>query len=309
MLYREPALFSFTHFSMRSKLLKSALIVFLLFMLCGVFFIFFSHLKKEQTEDTEALSLSSSGVRLGMDHDGFEAENISVVKKRGNKTFLYLTADRLAHRKRSSLFFYYQNLKEIYVSGVTIDVYLDAESGYKTVQDSIIPLDELNSILTSFGRPPTSPDEFAAGTIADSELDLLSRIIFENISITIHHSKNRKLFISAKKASVHFDLHNIVFEDSVRITGPFDRTLCSSKAVWSKRFKGLYFPEGYVLQAKNHKKKAFYSLDNNGDLLPLADIPKIDYIDHLGEAEAAIYTKIVKKIPPHVKMMLGIPLY
>jgi len=309
MIYRKPALFPFSYFPMRGKLLKSILIVFLLLMLCCAVFICLFHLKHGQTEDTNVVSFPSLGDVSGVDYDGFKAENISVVKKRNKKLFLSLTADRIAHRKRSSHFFYYQNLKEIYLSGVTIDVYLDAETGYKIAQDGFIPLIELNSILTSFGKPPTSPDEFTAGKIADSELDLLSRIIFENISITIHHSKNRKLSISAKKASVHFDLNNIVFEDSVRITGPFDRTLCSSKAVWSKRYKGLYFPKGYILQAKNYKKKAFYSLDNNGDLLPLADIPKIDYIDHLGEAEAAIYTKIVKKIPPHVKMMLGIPLY
>jgi hypothetical protein len=309
MLYREPVLFAFAHFSMRSKLLKSTLIVFLLVMFCCAVFIFFPHLKNEQTEDTRVGSFPSFGDISGMDYDGFEAENISVVKKRDQKTFLSLTADRITHRKRSSRFFYYQNLKEIYLSGVTIDVYLDAESGYNTLRDGLIPLDDMNSILTSFGKPPTSPDEFTAGKIADSELDLLSRIIFKNISITIHHSKNKKFSISARKASVHFDLNNIVFEDSVRITGPFDRTLCSSKAVWSKRFKGLYFPKGYVLQAKNYKKKAFYSLNDSGDLLPVADIPKIDYIDHLGEAEAAIYTKIVKKIPPPVKMMLGIPLY
>jgi len=237
MLYREPAFFSSTYFSMRSKLLKSALIVFLLFVLCCAVFICLGHPKNGQPEDTDECSFPSLGNVSEMDYDGFKAENISVVKKRNQKLFLSLTADRIAHRKRSAHFFSYQNVKEIYLSGVSIDVYLDAESGDNTLQGSLIPLDDMNSILTSFGKPPTSPDEFTAGTIADSELDLLSRIIFENISITIHHSKNRKLSISAKKASVHFDLQNIVFEDSVRITGPFDRTLFSSKAVWSKRTK------------------------------------------------------------------------
>src|SRR4030042_7008855 len=55
--------------------------------------------------------------------DDFRADNISIVKYEDNRKLFSLSADKIIHRKRISRLFVYQNLKEIYMSGVKIDIY------------------------------------------------------------------------------------------------------------------------------------------------------------------------------------------
>jgi hypothetical protein len=49
-------------------------------------------------------------------------------------------------------------------------------------------------------------------------------------------------------------------------------------------------------------------MNEDGNFVMLLNIPKIDYRDYLEEAENTFYAKLLKKIPPYVKIMLGLPL-
>ena len=51
----------------------------------------------------------------------------------------------------------------------------------------------MNDIFRSLGKQPTSIDDYSAGKVADSDLDLLSRIYFENLSLNIYYPAGKKI--------------------------------------------------------------------------------------------------------------------
>ncbi|MFZ3135887.1 MAG: hypothetical protein WA126_00680 [Thermodesulfovibrionales bacterium] len=240
-------------------------------------------------------------------YDNFRIENISIVRKENNRTFFSLTADEIVHRKRFSKLFHYQNLKEIHLSGVKLDIYMNNISS-DTNENISIPLDDISNVFASLGKQPTSLNDYFEGKVQDRDLDLLSRIIFEKVSINIHYSDKKKVSVAAENAAVHFDSQNIVFTGSVKITDPLSRKLHASKAVWSKQFNGIYFPEGYTFHNSQYRNKSFYAVSKDGDFSRLWDIPAIDYADYLDIAENKLYAQVMKKLPPYAKMMLGLPL-
>jgi len=116
-------------------------------------------------------------------YDNFKVEKISIVKRKDNRLFFSFSADRVVHRKRISKFFVYQNLKEIFLSGVQIDFYPYNMAPLKN-KNTLLPLDDIGSTFASLGKPSTPIEEYLAGK-ADIDLDLLSRIVFENLSLNI----------------------------------------------------------------------------------------------------------------------------
>jgi hypothetical protein len=289
---------------MRSRLLKMILFSY------GVCILSFSLLygyilKKDYPPGLEVLPGENLRNQSGEPYDNFRVEHISVVRKKDNKPHFVLTADEVVHRKRASKLFLYQNLKEIYVSGAKVDIYLNniSSSG-----NSSLPFDEMNEIFASLGKQSTSLDDYSAGKVADSDLDLLSRIFFENLSLNIYYPDSKKISFSALYASVTPDLNNLVFSGTVQFTDSMRRKFVSSKVVWSKKHNGIYFPEGYTLQNSQHRNKSFYAVSKDGDFSRLSDIPAIDYADYLEVAESRLYAKLMKKLPPYAKMMLGLPM-
>lgn len=291
---------------MRSRLFKIVLYSSALCML-SLSLLYAYVLKKDQSTGSNVLLIDSLENQSEENYDNFRIENISIVRKENNKTFFSLTADEIVHRKRFSKHFHYQNLKEIHLSGVKLDIYMNNISS-DTNENISIPLDDISNVFASLGKQPTSLNDYFEGKVQDRDLDLLSRIIFEKVSINIHYSDKKKVSVAAENAAVHFDSQNIVFTGSVKITDPLSRKLHASKAVWSKQFNGIYFPEGYVLQNDYYKNKSFYSMSKDGNLVMLLNIPRIDYRDRLEEAENTFYAKLLKKIPPYVKIMLGLPM-
>jgi hypothetical protein len=278
------------------------LILFLSLLSCAFVFLFLNN-KKAGNDDI--LTENDVQTYTEKDYDNFRIEHISVVRKKDNKPHFILTADEVVHRKRASKLFLYQNLKEIYVSGAKIDIYLNniSSSG-----NSSLPFDEMNDIFASLGKRPTSLDDYSAGKVADSDLDLLSRIFFENFSLNIYYPGRKKISFSALYAAVTPDLNNLVFSGTVQFTDSMRRKFVSSKVVWSKKQNGIYFPEGYTLHKSQQRNESFYAVNKDGDFTRLWNIPAIDYADCLEVAESRLYAKLMKKLPPYAKMILGLPM-
>jgi hypothetical protein len=288
---------------MKSKQSKSVLLIlFMVISSCAFLFLF---LNSKKAGNDEILAENDAQNFTEKDYDNFRVEHVSVIRKRDNKPHFVLTADEIVHRKRFSKLFLYQNLKEIYISGAKIDIYLNnrASSG-----KNLLPVDEMNEIFRSLGKQPTSLNDYSAGKVADSDLDLLSRIFFENLSLNIYYPDRKKISFSALYAAVTPDLNNLVFSGTVQLTDSMRRKFISSKVVWSKKHNGIYFPEGYTLHKSHYRKESFYAMRENGDFLKLWDVPAIDYADYLEVAESRLYAKLMKKLPLYAKMMLGLPL-
>lgn len=104
-------------------------------------------------------------------------DKISIVEQEDNRILFSISADKVIHRKRISRLFVYQNLKEIYMSGVKIDIYPYNTASISKHKDIAILLDDISRSFTSLGKPPTSMEECLAGN-SDIDLDLLTRILF-----------------------------------------------------------------------------------------------------------------------------------
>ena len=288
---------------MKSKQSISALLI--LFIIVSLSAFLFLFLNNKKASDDDILAENNAENFTEKNYDNFRVEHVSVIRKKDNKPHFILTADEVIHRKRFSKLFSYQNLKEIYISGAKIDIYLNniSSSG-----NSSLLFDEMNEIFASLGKQSTSLDDYSAGKVADSDLDLLSRIFFENFSLNIYYPAGKKLSFSALYASVNPDLNNLVFSGTVQFTDSMQRKFISSKVVWSKKHNGIYFPEGYTLLNSQQRNESFYAVNKDGDFTRLWNIPAIDYADYLEVAESRLYAKLMKKLPPYAKMMLGLPM-
>lgn len=237
-------------------------------------------------------------------YDNFKIENISIERRENNRTLFILSADKVIHRKRISRIFVYQNLKEIYMPGVRIDFYPYDKTSVSRYENIAIPVADIVDSFTSLGKPPTSREDYLAGN-SDINLDLLTRILLEDLSFNIHLPSKKTLFITAKVARISPDFENIVLGGSISIVSSDGKDLHTLEAVWSKKYNGFYFPKGYTLQNKEHKKRTFFTLNAKGKFSEVSPIPEIEYTDLIEEKEKVLYAYLSKKMPVHLRFMFG----
>lgn len=125
------------------------------------------------------------------------------------------------------------------------------------------------------------------------------------MSINIHLPDNRKVVLAAKIARINVDLENIVLEGPVKVIASDGKELYASEAVWSKKFNGIYLPGGYTLQNEQHRGKAFFAMNQKGELLRVFRIPEIKYADLIEEKEKILYANLSKKMPAYARFMFG----
>lgn len=285
---------------------KASLIAFLV-LLTGAIFLYSSILSRDFRAGNPKPDVTFNANPREY-YDNFWANDISIVKRQDNSILFSLSVNKIVHRKRISKLFVYQNLKEIYMSGVKIDTYPDdnalkaPESKDKNIT---LPVDDIGSSFTSLGKPSTPIEEYLAGN-ADINLDLLSRLLLEDLSINIHLANNKKIFLAAKSARINIDLENIVLEGAVKVVASDGKELYASEAVWSKKFNGIYLPNGYTLQNEQRKRKAFFVLNTKGEFLKVWKCPNIEYIDPLEERERVFYANLSKKMPTYLRFITGI---
>lgn len=236
----------------------------------------------------------------GDSYDNFHLESFSITRKDHNKVLFKFAADEIIHRKRRTKVFVYQNLKEINLSKVRIDIYPP------NPEQNIMLFENISSSIASIGKPGISASEYLAGS-SDPDLDLLTRLLIEDITINIHLPKNKSLSLLASHAKINADFDNVVLHGEVKLTAS-DRTfLRSPLAVYSKKHNGIYLPDGYTFKNNYYKKKAFVKISEKGEILRQTKIPLIEYTDPIEEKEKIFYAKISKNLPLHLRLMFGMP--
>lgn len=257
--------------------------------------------------DTRTISDEETLNNSGKNYDEFSVENVSLLRKIGDKTCFSLIANKVVHRKRSSRLFYYENIKEIVVSDANISIYECGGLSNKASDSNAMLFDNIKCLATSFGKPPMSVEDYIDTKMADKDLSIMSRVIFENVSINMHWSNNSRMTITATNADLSADLENMIFTGSVEVIDASKRKFSSSKAVWSKKHRGIYFPEGYVSQNKEHRNGTLFSVNRKGEFFNMVTTA-IQYIDLVEKNEDEFYSRFIKKIPPPIRIMLGLPL-
>lgn len=234
----------------------------------------------------------------------YSASNVVINKKIGNNNQISLKADNIVYQKRNSDFFDYQNLKEIYIENAEIDIYND------------FPLNKQDKDLSYINKLIDSIDVFCSyqspiktntrNKKSDAETELLSRIIFKNINLKFLYPNNKIISLQASNAEINYNIDNIVFNDHVIMKDYNGKEYNAKIAVFSERFKGFYFPEGFITKRYKTNKKQFYVINNFGHILHSHNIPEINYIDLLSKKERDLFIKIVNKLPPQLRLMLGL---
>ena len=190
------------------------------------------------------------------------------------------------------------------MSGARLDIYPYNIRSINNHKNITIPVNDIGSSFTSLGKPSTPIEEYLAGN-ADIDLDLLTRLLLENLSINIHLPDNKKIVLAAKIGRINVDLENIVLEGPVKVIASDGKELYASEAVWSKKFNGIYLPGGYTLQNEQHRGKAFFAMNQKGELSRVFRIPEIKYADLIEEKEKVLYANLSKKMPAYARFMFG----
>ena len=238
-------------------------------------------------------------------YDNFAADKIHIVKRgEDNRLLFSISADKVVHRKRISRLFVYQNLKEIYMKVVKIDFYPHDNVSINKNENIAIPVNDIGGSFISLGKPPTPIEDYLAGRV-DVKLDLLTRLLFEDLSINIHLPNSKKISLAARSAHINTDFKNIIMEGAVRIIASDGKELIAPEAVWSKKFNGVYLPDGYILPDGFHQRKAFFVINQNGKFLRMSGTPDITYTDFIDEKENVLYAYLYQKMPAYARPMSG----
>ena len=248
-------------------------------------------------------TLLTPQVAAGDRPKAFWAEKVSLVHLNGSRVFLKLAAEQVVHRRRTSRLFVYENYDEIFLQGLRVEFPLvEDESGRKRVK---LPLHEIEDVLRSLSDLPKAaagdPDE-----TGDLDVDVLSRLLIEDVAFRILPQHERPIDLNAKQAKIGGDFKTVLFEGGMTLSGA-NCEIKAPTALWSMEHDGFLLPAGYRQGQKQHRDQAFVSLTANGTCRTVSPVPDIRYVDPLEEQEAALYATISESMPVFARFMLGIP--
>jgi len=239
-------------------------------------------------------------------YDKFRAGNIKLLEYDQDVLMTKVSAGEIIHRKRRSRMFEYQNLKELYFNHTVFDIYL--HKSFHSENNYLIPFDLLERCVHPVpGAGAVKPIESYLKETSDSDLDILSRIQFDRLTLNVHYPTGDSLEVTAEKASISGDFQSFVLVGDVRILFPHGEVLRAPQAVFSRGMDGILFPSGHFRQEKYDRDKTFYRLIADGRLVRLPQAPNIQYRDPLEAKEEELYGRILKKLPPYQRIMFGIP--
>ena len=240
--------------------------------------------------------------------DGYFVKQISIKEYSEQGVLFFITAEKITHRNRKFMnLATYQNLKEIYILNFKLDAY--------AFNDTIL-LDGFTTAIQSLETQPFADEKDQVSIIEDQvssnssdkdNLSLFTQVLFEKITINMHHSANKKTSITAKTARINLGNENLVLEKDVQLISVDNSEILASQAVWSNKYNGIYFPKGYFFE-KQHMEKAFFKLNEEGELSKASKITTIAYTDLIAEKEQALYERSFKSMSPYMKAIMGMPI-
>ena len=242
--------------------------------------------------------------------------------------FLRLGAEKIVHKNRTAGLFTYYNLKEIYISDLGVQVYpreatipLISRAGYSEEgPPSAIsqPFSSISHRLPSFFDVTMPKDLRSADFLSnlDTDASIVTRLLIDGLSLTIHLGNNQQVVIRSQKAVV--DQGGVTLAGDFLLTSSDGKKLISTTAIWVKGLEGLYFPDEYLL-----KGSGIANLKGSGDVwvieksgrirksnqkLP-ADISHRSKLDETEEAMNNYLTMTVFRLMPGFKKVFSSPAF
>ena len=205
-----------------------------------------------------------------------------------------ILADQIVRRTRRSESLIYYNLKEIFMGNMRLKVLASRD---KPAQ--LLP-------TTSAFLPLTLDDQDKKSSDGNNERkhqdDILTRIVAEDVNIEIAYEHGRKAVITSSFATMNIQDKNIVFEDDVVFIDANGRCLKALQGIWSNKFNGMLFPQGYMEQIKgaysNHGI-AFFQLNKSGKSIEVSPVPTIKmHQDIADQLENLVWSHMMKYLFP-----------
>lgn len=205
-------------------------------------------------------------------------------------------ADELIYRMRKGKIIDFSNYSEIYINKLVIT---------QSLKTKIVAFDEIEiQSLVDFSNQSTFQKKTAPNTTLLGYQ--LSRIIAEDIAIRFNPTSQSKndtipIIMTASKANLLTDSMLLKLEDKVRLKAK-QCELVSSTAIWSNKYRGIYFPHPFLWNNKNHTRPTFVQITSNGKCQKLRSVYSIEYIDKLDLIEV----KMFELMPIKIRLLFGI---
>ena len=233
--------------------------------------------------------------------DKFQIEKLSLTKFKDGNPLVKLSAENVVHRKRGSTFYAtYQNLKELHLSNVLVETYLQEAPGLSSPgrPEGLFDygvFDNFGGLFEDMNKQRQLFVGAASEEFDDDELDIVTRVLFDGFSITMHSHAGKDISISAQKARMS-DSDNIFLQGGVRVVDTEGVEYQAPEAVWSKKLHGIYYPSGYLLSERYYTGAAFFTVDSHWRFSK-TDTTEIDYADPIEEKEKLFFGKIKGNSP------------
>lgn len=245
-----------------------------------------------------SMAVHAPAPTLPADYENFHAEKIVLSKYVGSDTVFTFSVKEMYQRKRVSKLFVYENLKELFFRDVVLEVFTGFEG------KPAIPLDDLGGSLKALESSLLPAKDALAENMTDVEMSLVSRVVMDSISLKIHLDNDSHVEITADEAVINSLFDMLIMSGNVRMYSK-SRVVSATKAIWTSKHNGLFFPEGYSMNGVKQKEKAFFIL--HGQSFDEAiEVPAIDYSDVLDRKETDFYNGIAGNLTSMERLVLGI---
>jgi hypothetical protein len=236
------------------------ILLFLVFTLLITWVIVFKLAEKNDTKSHKMRKI----------YDQFSAKNVLIKSFNGGRLFSIAKADRIIHRDRTTRFYRYHNLKELYFPSLVMEFFLD-ESNF--LSDRSIPHMVKTAMTQDIGSMFIEKD--TAQIVNNSDINsmlhkpdyrLITRAVIDNFSIILYFPNNSSVKVSSGNAVINFESKNIEFKKNFSIIDTQNKKIAAPEAVWIYNSNHLFFPKGYILFPFRKNHMACFFLDNSGRL-------------------------------------------
>lgn len=212
-----------------------------------------------------------------------------------------LRADKIGFRNCAVGGLIFFNLKEVYISNLSVELYPTERFSTHGAADSLkYVMQSMGDTLNSMGGT-VFPKTYL---LSDTDSKCLVRVVIDKITFLTHLSTGLQVRLSADTATLQYP-RKIVFKGHFSGISADGTKLCASKAIWLIDWKGLYFPKGYTLENIQKEKKAFFTVGQAGRFTA-SECPTIETamteFDIIEKTVNTFLSKIVSRFFPYVSV-------
>jgi hypothetical protein len=259
---------------------------------------------RAQREQLAASAVLEEQLRAEGPFDRFRFRAASLVSRDGNNQKRFSAkAGTIIHRNRTTRFFSYANLKELYISDLQMEFYPRTQAAEGRAGLLSSSFTEISDLSRSLVGVPSTFSEDALENLGPT-MELLTRVVIEQLVVTLNPQEGVQVIFSADRELIN--VRGVTFQGSFSLTASDGTCLTAPQAIWLKNAEKIYVPDGYVLQTKGIDTTgtaAAFILESDGKLTKSSEqfpagISSADWLDGMEERFThLIFAEIIQHLP------------